>query len=66
MYSILGTKTDEGKPEKQAMDKLWRNKNNYENYYHYDNSTDKKELSIKGGRRKGSGVKLGTADYILY
>lgn len=35
-------------------------KNSYENYYHYDNSTDKKELSIKGGRRKGSGVKLGT------
>ena len=60
MEYILGTKTDEGKPEKQAMDKLWRKKNSYENYYHYDNSTDKKELSIKGGRRKGSGVKLGT------
>ncbi len=60
MEYILGKKTDEGKPEKQTIDKLWRKKNNYENYYHFDNSTDKKELSINGGKRKNCGVKKGT------
>ena len=60
MEYIKGEKTDEGKPQKQTIDKLWRKKNNYEPIYHFDNSTDKKELSINGGRRKNCGVKKGT------
>ena len=60
MEYIKGEKTDEGKPQKQTIDKLWRKKNNYEAIYHFDNSTDKKELSINGGKRKNCGVKKGT------
>lgn len=60
MEYILGDKTDLGKPEKQAIDKLWRQKLNLQTHYCFDNSTDKKELSIKGGKRKNCGVKKGT------
>ena len=57
---IMGKKYDEGKPEKQEIDLIWRKNNNLENYYTFDTLTDKKRVSNnKGGRRIGSGVKLG-------
>lgn len=58
---ILGEKYDEGKPEKQEIDKIWRKKNNIESYYKFDTLTDKRRVSNSlGGRREGSGVKNGT------
>jgi hypothetical protein len=59
MEYILGEKTDEGKPQKQTQDIEWRKNEKLEKFYHFDNSTDKKELSIKGGKRSNSGVKKG-------
>lgn len=53
---IKGFKLDEGKPEKVEVDKLWRKKENIEDYYSFDSLTDKKESNC-GGARKGSGRK---------
>lgn len=58
---IMGKKYDEGKPEKQEIDIIWREKNSLKPYYTFDTLTDKKRVSNnKGGRREGSGVKKGT------
>lgn len=58
---IMGKKYDEGKPEKQEIDIIWRQKNELQNYYTFDTLTDKRRVSkSKGGRREGSGVKTGT------
>lgn len=58
---IMGKKLDEGKPEKQEIDTLWREKMNLKQFYSFDILTDKRRISKNmGGRREGSGVKKGT------
>lgn len=58
---IMGEKLDEGKPEKQEIDKIWRLKRELQSWYSFDTLTDKRRVSNnKGGRRNGSGVKLGS------
>ena len=46
----MGVKYDEGKPEKQEIDLVWRKKLELKNYYTFDTLTDKRRVSnSKGG-----------------
>lgn len=54
-------KSGDGKDIKQDIDIYWRKKLQLKEFYVFDTLTDKKGVSNNhGGRRKGSGVKLGT------